>query len=1064
MPVALTQRRAGRGKFKIRAVIEGWPYIFVDDRSLVSTQSDGRQRIVGLISESVRFAARAELARAELSAQEMTLEFVDPKPRRLMTRALHATPQRRTWLTADISASDTTIPVADTAAYPDSSAAQSERVIHIGTEAIAYADKTATTFIGCTRGYWDSTAQAHTIGDAGEEWYPPVTDVPRELTGRRVVFFLYGTAENPAGAGSPRWRGICRGGVDFGEGRYSIAIDPITLVLEQQLGTDLEAEVPIRGAYFPSQAAMRFTVNRHSGATVGTSIAATFEVMLSDFFTDQFAVVDAINAQIAAQLGSFGLGTGAVLEAATTTGGYLFRYRTGSTPYYVSIVGAEVRPAGATGGPWPTGISPVDLFVDPDRSTARWRVADGPAPATLVAGEYTTEISAPMPRTWIWPLEGTHFRGPAGSPLGRIYLGGSLVPSADAMVLVASSEDSEPTPERVRAVDATDRWIEVDAVRYDGGSLGPDSTVKMVRLLATGDVGDLITALVTDSPGLAAYGAMPLITTADFPLDFTELRQAIGLLGLGASRRFFVSEGVSLGQLLAEELKLVGCYLALDSQGRLVIRRLRLATPTDASVRDVDSSKIKGSFPKMSASPDGILGQVLIKQRYDPIEGKHRGTPILVRNTTSPTRLAQTLTIAPLSRSTSAGARMEVDPEHAYQLASAVLGVFGESYEIVSMEAGLELDELAHGDTVLLTTEHLPGPDGTMGLTEKPAQVLGYDQSPFEGRGTLDLLLHHRRIAGYSPAFPVESQAHASGSTWTLTVTTTGYAPSGTDAADWLAAGDQIRIVERDTVAPLSLTGTVTAATATTVTVALDMSLLYALAVTLTANLLPAPGSETWTASGVTITTGIADPAGGTSAVTITDDSGAVIEFGHTNTVPYTAGNDLWLSAWIKKDLGATELAEVRIRYSTGTVARARIHPATGAVSSFATTWDALSAVDLGWGWFLAARHAGEAAATTVRAEVFPAISPAAATGSVTVYGARIADATADPDAADPTRAWRPEWGTGEWRIGYDRAPSVDEHAPAGRRWAQSDFCFVAGEDRRIGFASGDVDAIEFAP
>lgn len=1078
MAILAHQLARGRGKFRIRAVIEGWPYIYVDHPSLVRTTADGRRQIEGLIPTSVRFAARAELARGELSAQEMTLELVDTAPGYLMTRALHTTPQRRTWLTADVGAYDTTIPVADTSGWPDALADAADRVIHIGTEAIAYTSKTATSFTGCTRGHWDSPAQAHTIGDADESWYPPVTDVPRELTGRRVVFYLYGSAESAASLGVPRWRSIARGGVDFGEKTYAIALDPVTLVLEQQLGTDLENEVPIRGAYFPSQAAWRATFHRHDGPTVGHEIAASFTVALSGFYATQHDVVDEINAQIGLHLGSFGLGSGTTLEARVTEDGYEFVLVTGSTPYYVSIVGAEIRRAGETGGPWPTGVSPVDTFAEPrDGATAMWRTDAGdavpPSAGVTATSEYTTQILAPMPRTWTQRLSGSHFRGPPGFPLGRIYLGGGIAPSVSSMALVAADEDSEPVPVGVDAASISERWIEVNSITI-GKQLGPDSRVKLMRLLATGDVGDLITALVTDSPDLAAYGAMPLITADDFVLDFTELRAAIGALGLGASREFFVSEGVSLGQLLAEELKLVGCYLALDSQGRMVIRRLRLATPTDVSVRDVDSSKVKGSFPKMSASPDGILGQVLIKQGYDPVENKHTGIPILVRNTTSPTKLAGTLMIAPLSRAEGAVGRVEIDPEHAYQLASAVLGTFGETYEIVSLEVGLELDGLAHGDTVLLSTPHLPGADGTMGIVEKPAQVLGYDWSPYEGRGSLDLLLHHRRVAGYSPAFPITNQEHkpGPGTEWGLVVTVAGYAPSGTDASTWLAPGDKIRIIERDTATPTRITGRVVAAGATAVTVALDMSLAYALAVTRIANLLPAPGSETWSTSvNVVRTTGQADPAGGTNAVHLDEVSGTGTAFSTVTAVSYTSGHSLWASIFVKKQTSPGAFAAVALGYDSVRkylvmrldAPEAQVRPGWAPSDSITD----ISVADLGDWLFLSFKDHGETA-STVRLEIFPAYGTAyptpdsAATGSVTVYGPRIADATVNPDAADPTRAWLP--GSSEWRLGYDRAPRVDESAPAGRRWAQSDFAFDAGPDRRIGFASGDVDAVEFSP
>lgn len=883
MPTYITQRMRGRGKYRARAVIEGWPQIFVSDRSLVRTLPDGREQIVGLDLTSLRFAARADLPRAELRAQEMTLSIVDTAPDHLVTRSLHRTTGRKTWLTADVSATATTIPVADTSAFP------TQGVIHIGTEAIRYNGKSAGTFANCTRGYWGTTAQAHTIGEGDDTWYPPVTDLPRELTGRRVRIDLYGTGDSASGNGTPRWRGICRGGVDYAEGVYSIAVDPVTYVLEQQLGADLGDEVPLRGIYLPSEAAFTATVQRHTGPSSSSSIATFFKIRISGFFPTQAEFLAEVNAQIAANMPTFGLDPDASLRAIETEEGYRFAYLTGSTTaHYVSIIGGKIEPMVAPRvlTTFAYGLSPVDFFDRHTEGTAVW-LNDGDPFTTLALGrEYETHVRASVPRTYVCRVKNTRqlFRDitDLSHPIGRLYLGGGLTPTAGAEVAITVDSDLDPMPPMgTVGASSAERYVDLESFAVPmEHPLGPATRVKLYRVLATGHVGDLISALIVDSPALVNSGAMPLLTADDFVADFAELEAAISGVALGARRTFVVSEGVSLGELLAEELKLVGCYLALDDQGRMRIRRLRLATLTDESVVDLDSRKIKGAFPQFSASAEGILGTVLIKQGYDPVEGEHTGITYPVRNTTSPTHLAGTLTIAPLSRRADIPPEnVEVQPEDAFALASAVLGLFGETYEIVSLEVGSESEGIGHGDTVTLTTPHLPGADGTMGLVEKPAQALGYDWSPAEGRGTLDLLIHHRRIAGYAPGFPIASQS-GSGATWTLTVTTAGYAPSGTDATTWFGPGDKIRVTRRNTSTPQRLAGTVTAVTATTISVQLD-----------------AP--------------------------------------------------------------------------------------------------------------------------------------------------------------------WTP---TGEWRIAYQAAPGVNEAPAAGRRWAQSDFGFIADAFRRISFASGDVDAQEFAP
>lgn len=815
MPSYIQQRLSGRGKYRVRAAIEGYPYIFVSDRSLERPLPDGRRQVRGLRLDSLRFAADADMARAELRAQEMSLEIVDKAPDYLATRALQSTPERRTWLTERVEVFDTTIHVASTAGF------DSNGVIHIGTEAIRYTGRTATSFTGCTRGYWDTTPQAHVLGDGGETWYPPVTDLPRELTGRRVRFYVYGMADDPSGLGTLRWRGVCRGGLEYSEGLYTIPVDPPTYLLEQQLGGDLGDEVPIRGIYLPSTGCWRAIFGRRAGPSKDDPVAAGFWIELDGHFETTGDLVDELNAQLAAKLPTFGLGAGASLIFVEGEGGdYALRYRTSDVnPHYVVVEGARIKPRlhrdQDNPGPHAVGVSPVDVFAgEVDGNQARWWAsgAGGYADELLPASDHEIRFSASVPRASGVRVEGDPFVHSTSRayPMGRFYLGGSVAVTPGALVKIKLSEDNdrERRPLPVEAVSIAERWVELGEVAHWWPQPGPETLVRFWRHLATGDVGSLIAKLVSDSPLLANTGAMPLIAPDDFALDFTELRAAIAGVPAAADRRFIVSEGVSLGELLAEELKLAGCYLALDHQARIRIKRISVASITDAFVHELGPREIKGSFPRSSTSPNGILGTVIIHQGYDVEEGEHVGPTISVRNTTSPTHLAGTLTIAPLStrRDVQLG-DVEIPPEDAYRLASAVLGVFGESYRIVSVEAGSESEGLSHGDTVLLSSPHLPGGDGRRGMVQQPATLIGYDWSPGEGRGTLNLLIHHRRVAGYSPGFPVVSVQELGGMVYRVQLHVLGYAPTGTSAMTWYAPGDRVRVIERNTRTPIKHAG-----------------------------------------------------------------------------------------------------------------------------------------------------------------------------------------------------------------------------------------------------------------
>lgn len=159
-------------------------------------------------------------------------------------------------------------------------------------------------------------------------------------------------------------------------------------------------------------------------------------------------------------------------------------------------------------------------------------------------------------------------------------------------------------------------------------------------------------------------------------------------------------------------------------------------------------------------------------------------------------------------------------------------------------------------------------------------------------------------------------------------------------------------------------------------------------------NLLPGPSYLTWSpVGGAILTTGQTDPAGGTNAIKIEDTSGGAWQQGRTISVPYAGGGAVRFSAFVKKDPTAV-LSELRLLYSTGTYVRAQINPATGAVQTWGTPpaepADEISAIDLGSWWKLTALHSGDALATSVRLDAFPAIQGAVNVGSWTIYGARI--------------------------------------------------------------------------
>jgi len=91
-----------------------------------------------------------------------------------------------TYITAEVSASATTIHVVDTSAFASSG------VIYLDQEAISYASKTSTTFAGCTRGLYGSKATRHIYSAANGSGLgnPQATDRIVEVVGRPATLWL----------------------------------------------------------------------------------------------------------------------------------------------------------------------------------------------------------------------------------------------------------------------------------------------------------------------------------------------------------------------------------------------------------------------------------------------------------------------------------------------------------------------------------------------------------------------------------------------------------------------------------------------------------------------------------------------------------------------------------------------------------------------------------------------------------------------------------------------------------------------------------------------------------
>lgn len=789
-------RQTGRGSLLARISPAGWPYEFVSARSMEKTTADGRQRIRGLLLDSVKLDMRADIARAKVETDGFQVRLQDhsTKSRKIaaaLGRKATRTTELRTSLTRDATgAAD----VYDTSLWPSSG------VVHIGTEAIGYAGKTGggtPSFDTLTRGLWDTETdtaegQAHYRADGAGLAYPKVTDWPQALEGRRVRLYLYGPGDDPQGDGTLVWTGIASTDVEEdGQGVWSFMLDPLTKILDQDIGGDLEDPVPIRGATYTWAAPLEITFENWSGGVA--------KVRLLGHHSDPDQFISKLNVAIAAAIAAapgwtWGPDSSITAAVRDATGWDLFyQVASSGTAAHITLeIRSLIDQSAAAGYFW---YQPSTTGGD-----------DVPVASEAHDDFLVHHVNA------LWP------RGTAGADVGRIgpgtgpdidpggiasiftvYLGGFLIPSTGMTAIFMDESDSasESHPISVGVVDAAERTIDVTmGLRI----LGPQTRIRLGRELARGSIADLRDRLVEDSPDYCNSLGGPLIVAGDIA-DPDEVRAVAAATRYGSDRIFVAFQGTRLSDIVEHELRALSCYQRISSSGAIEWKRLGVTLATDEATWVVEASDVLGPVA-FSRSERGVLNQVLYKTGWNPKDDKFTGPEIRPTDisASSPNRMAQVLEIA--RRSVPAvdyvtGTVSPVDPQEVAEGVQGLLGFYGATYDTLTFALGAKFSAVLLGDSMTVTHPRIPSSDGTRGIESVLGLVTRASFEPAAGRVVVGVQLHGQRFRGYAPSFFVSSQANVAGDQWDLTLDlaqTTGQA----DVARWLAAGDLLRILQLD--------------------------------------------------------------------------------------------------------------------------------------------------------------------------------------------------------------------------------------------------------------------------
>ena len=802
----------GGGDIQLRVAFEGCPDEWVSHRSLAGAVGDGRTRRYGLVPVA-EFLEKAILQESdlELSGQTMTIEEREDER---ATYGFVRTARVLGWLAADVGTTSPAVVSVD-----NTSRFTLNTYVFAGTETWKVTAKTTST-ITVNRAQWQSQIQEHYVEVGAESKTVPITDAPGAFTRRRAYLYAHGLTElSSTATGTLIWRGVVAAEptcVDLV--RWQIPLDPITVVLDQVVAGDTDRALNLSGIYYPYTAPFRFSITEFAAATMGSVSAETGAQYLVGYYETVDTFIAALNAKLAAATPSPTWKNTYAFQRDADGHPVLVVNSSLSDPRYFQIQGGSPIDGAFSHSGLPT------LYAAHVQAYLLQHVVVGGNAYTCALANSGQAIRRGFPRAWLGGWLPTSGGDPiaaeyVNAPDRRIHLSGSLGGTADDAIeinLYGSSTER-------RAVS-----LEIDSVGVTAGKndvtitplvyhepLDASTEVRLARKYAVNaDLRTFQGALIAQAVK-KNRGSTPNITSDDMA-GWPDAEDAAEELGRFAGLRSYIfAKPLRVGDVLREELKLVGCCLTLDSLYRIGCFRLRAPANTEASVLHLtDDIILSDNWPTWTKEKGGIVNAVVVRQGYDALADEHKGIPHTVRDVTSISEhgFTQTLEIAPYS-----GTEFEIEYDDAAKIARGP-NAFFQKFHVLDVPVNWKAWNARLGDTVSITSSKLPNPTtGTRGIVGLTATVIGR-QWRIPGFGRLTLLLHARRVLGYSPAVKLAVTNQASALSHTFTVEQSYFSPTGVNDTSFFAVGDRVTH-RRWNMTPQLRNGEITALTATTMTV-----------------------------------------------------------------------------------------------------------------------------------------------------------------------------------------------------------------------------------------------------
>lgn len=738
-----------------------------------------------------------------------------------------------TFVAQDVAPSDAAITVVSTSAFPSSG------TLYLGRETLTYLGVTSTSFTGCSRGRYGSTAQRHfaatTILQALGS--PPVLDAPAEIVGRLASVWMLRVSGTTLTHASLLFVGHVGPGAILAEkNHWRLTLDHAV----KRLNMPVRGEAVTVGGY----------VHRgNRGARGATSIGHGLSA--ADVLNPFRLIISTASA---------------ITHVLTLTEDDAVPDRGGWHPTRESFVEDLQAAATAT---FTGGESCAIALAGDGRLAVRAQVTtssysslewawDNPSARNngdTAAFGHNYRSTDPMPRAWV-PI----LRDSAVYLSAEDYALVPPVPSlpgvANTTVYYALAFGDDRSGKRYAKITATSasggvyrltvdalaanplttaglgsRLLTLERLGYRAGWILTEPTAARLCLVVSSD--SWVRALQYALTSLDADFAD--VASAAIDWDHMDAVAAATPCPLGRRREAVVLDLASSPlAILANECALNGLCLT-TRDGRLTVQRITEQAVTEPTVGALSSSDlVRGSAdPEPEAAPDGIVNAYLL-------EFPEAAAPMPFVDATSvaaygPGR-TQIKAVVPRGIAPNGIDGRGLAARIAVQ-AAAVLGPYRYPYEYVTVAVGLHKFDWQVGDKLAVTSLwRVPNRRRTRGLTDALVQVVGR-RVVFFGEGTkgeveYTVRLNRANLAGYAPEALVAAGG-ISGANVTCDTTTfgaAGFAPSGTDGgASTFEVGDLVRLVEIDSTSPTSSTQhTVTAVSGAVLTLSPSPSATFA--------------------------------------------------------------------------------------------------------------------------------------------------------------------------------------------------------------------------------------------